>query len=586
MDQRFSATTMDLSGGGRWSGIVPRAVSLYMPHWSVDLLLRRNRDPLRSADRLESAVRRRGDASSVVGSRAQNPLSPAGRRRNVPPILLYTTTAGRQIVVRRCEQAAAAGVCETMTLAHARALLPHNNVLVKPHQPHRELMALKALARWALRFSPIVAVDPPDGVLIDIAGCERLFHGERQLLTAITTAVARLGFQNRLASASTFACAWAIARFGSPDQFIVPHANERKALEPLPIAALRVDQATIEGLREVGIDRIGHLLKLPRSSLGARFGAPLLGRLDQAMGKAAETIDPVRPVEPPMVERIFAGPTTQLEAIQLAVRELLEELSEHLQQRECGVRQLELRFDRIDAPPIRETITLSRPSRDAKHLWSLLGPKVESINLGYGVERVALTAQRWVRLSHVQMKQWGSDAEAAGNVERDVGALVDALANRLGSDRIMRAEPIETHVPERAFRYCAVMEEQRHEATPQCLAASQRRARGERDEGIIDADRPAVLLQRPEPITVMALTPDGPPARLRWRGMEQRITASAGPERIAPEWWHLAPGEYTGGKNNEVGARDYFKVQDERGCWLWVYRVIETGRWFIHGLWA
>ena len=531
-------------------------------------------------------MRRRGDASSVVGSRAQNPLSPAGRRPNVPPILLYATTAGRQIVVRRCEQAAAAGVRETMTLAHARALLPRGNVLVKPHQPHRELMALKALARWALRFSPIVAVDPPDGVLIDIAGCERLFHGERQLLTAITTAVAHLGFQNRLASASTFACAWAIARFGSPDQFIVPNARERKVLEPLPIAALRVDQATIEALREVGIDRIGHLLNVPRSSLGARFGAPLLGRLDQAMGKAAETIDPVRPVEPPMVERIFAGPTTQLEAIQLTVRELLEELSEHLQQRECGVRLLELRFDRIDAQPIRETITLSRPSRDAKHLWSLLGPRVESINLGYGVERVALTAQRWARLSHVQMKQWGSDAEAAGNVDRDVGALVDALANRLGSDRIMRAEPIETHVPERAFRYCAVMEEQRHGATPQCLAASQRRARGERDEGIIDADRPPVLLERPEPITVMALTPDGPPARLRWRGMEQRITASAGPERIAHEWWHLAPGEYTGGKSNEVGNRDYFKVQDERGCWLWVYRVVETGRWFVHGLWA
>ncbi len=115
-----------------------------------------------------------------------------------------------------------------------------------------------------------------------------------------------------------------------------------------------------------------------------------------------------------------------------------------------------------------------------------------------------------------------------------------------------------------------------------------------RHEGIIDADRPPVLLDRPEPVTVMALTPDGPPVRLRWRGMEQRITASAGPERIACEWWHLAPGEYIGGqrhvgtkaRRHEVGDRDYFKVQDERGCWLWVYRVVETGQWFVHGLWA
>ena len=94
-----------------------------------------------------------------------------------------------------------------------------------------------------------------------------------------------------------------------------------------------------------------------------------------------------------------------------------------------------------------------------------------------------------------------------------------------------------------------------------------------------------MLLHRPEPITVMALTPDGPPARLRWRGMEQRITTSAGPERIAHEWWHEgAPSEQA--RRHEMGNRDYFKVQDERGCWLWVYRVVETGRWFVHGLWA
>ena len=515
-------------------------------------------------------------ACFALSGRSMAPARTVSVSRNVGPVVLYTTTAGRQIVVRRCEQAAACGVRQGMTLSHAKALLPNDNVLIKPHQPQRELLALQALARWALRFSPIVAVDPPDGLLIDIAGCERLFHGEQRLLEIITTAISRLGFQNHLASASTFACAWAVARFGSADRITVPNGNEREALEPLPIGALRIDEATIKALHEVGIDRIGHLLKLPRPSLGERFGQELLKRLDQAMGNIAQTIDPIRPIEPPMVERIFAGPTTQLEAIELTVRELLEELSEHLQQRECGVRQLELRFDRIDVESIRESIALSHPSRDAKHLWSLLRPKVESINLGYGVERVVLKALRWGQLPHMQMRQWGDgsdqDAEKLG---RAVGEMVDTLANRLGRDRIMRIEPIETHLPERAFRYCAVMDERSAKAT-----------KGRSDEGIIDADRPAVLLQRPEPITVMALTPDGPPSWLRWRGMEQRITASAGPERIACEWWHLAPGEYTGGKSNEVGDRDYFKVQDERGCWLWIYRVIETGRWFIHGLWA
>jgi len=92
----------------------------------------------------------------------------------------------------------------------------------------------------------------------------------------------------------------------------------------------------------------------------------------------------------------------------------------------------------------------------------------------------------------------------------------------------------------------------------------------------------------------ISLTPDGPPKRLRggkwgkeWSGKwggewggewgrgEHEITASIGPERIAGEWW----------RKNEP-TRDYFAVQDDAGRWLWVYRELETGRWFVHGRWS
>ena len=168
---------------------MPRAVSLYMPHWSVDLLLRRNRSVLQSSDRLEPRSKEYVDvgchASSVpprsvqdhnwpqvacfaLSGRSMAPARTVSVSRNVVPVLLYTTIAGRQIVVRRCEQAAACGVRQGMTISHAKALLPNDQVLIKPHQPQRELVALQAFARWALRFSPIVAVDPPNGLLIDI----------------------------------------------------------------------------------------------------------------------------------------------------------------------------------------------------------------------------------------------------------------------------------------------------------------------------------------------------------------------------------------------------------------------------------
>ena len=135
------------------------------------------------------------------------------------------------------------------------------------YRPQHELGALKALARWALRFSPIVAVDPPDGLFIDVSGCQRLFGGERRLFGLIAEAVDRLGFRGRVAAAPTFACAWAVARFGPDPRAIVPESGRRAVLSALPVEALRLEGTVVEALREVGLERIGHLLDLPRPSV-------------------------------------------------------------------------------------------------------------------------------------------------------------------------------------------------------------------------------------------------------------------------------------------------------------------------------
>ena len=523
-----------------------------------------------------------------------------------------------------------------MTVAHARALLPVEQAVVELHQPQRELAALGALARWALRFSPIVAVDPPDGLLIDVAGCRRLFGDESRHVHLIGSATERLGFCARMAAAPTFACARAVARFGGWHaqrlgrqdaavpvktqrvvRGIVAEGGQRRALAALPVEALGVEAASVDALREVGIDRIGHLFDLPRSSLAARFGRELLRRLDQAVGRAPETIDPVRPVAPPVVERVFAGPATQLEAVVLGVRGLLEELSNVLEHRECGARRLELRLDRPDAGPLSVTITLSRPSRDARHLWSLLGPKIESVNLGWGVERLRLAASSLGRLAHEDGTwAWSELGTDRKRLDRAFGELLDTLSNRLGPGRVVRVDPAESHLPERTFRLRPVTEAQGKKG---------------KEPGSHPGDRPSLLLEAPEPITVIAMMPDGPPSWFRWRDTERRVTASAGPERIAAEWWNRSTGvtrspnrgrkafgesyarayeRFMRGRDDPPPlsgpaqeqprtrrraadddepageTRDYFKVQDEQGRWLWIYRVLEQGCWFVHGLWA
>ena len=53
------------------------------------------------------------------------------------------------------------------------------------------------------------------------------------------------------------------------------------------------------------------------------------------------------------------------------------------------------------------------------------------------------------------------------------------------------------------------------------------------------------------------------------------------PERIEHEWWSGPLDD-----PRERSGRDYFKIQDDRGAWLWVYRRRKDNRWFCHGEWC
>jgi protein ImuB len=83
----------------------------------------------------------------------------------------------------------------------------------------------------------------------------------------------------------------------------------------------------------------------------------------------------------------------------------------------------------------------------------------------------------------------------------------------------------------------------------------------------------------------MALVPEGPPRRFRWRGMTYEIERAEGPERIAAEWWREA-------EERAALTRDYYLVEDLSGHRFWLFRQGLFGRetqkahWFVHGLFA
>ena len=459
-----------------------RVLSVYLPSWPIDLLQRRRGSVEQPAHRSPGSVRgaregvREGVRSSAGhtvrrGIRRDIPRSIPGVPRGLhspSPVLLVVTTAGRQVVARCCRRAIKAGVRPGMTVAHARALLPSGNVLTAPHRPARDASALVALAHWAVRFTPLVEPDPwpgMEGLCLDITGCLRLFQGQHNLINRIITSLSALGLQARLACAPTLGCACALARFGPSSPCIVEPADLLNSLQKLPVAALRIDPATVACLSEIGVEHVGQLLRLPRTQLAQRFGYSLLHAIDHATGRLDHTITPLIPPEPLQAHRLFAGPSTHLQSLLDATQQLINSLTLTLHKQQLGALKLHLTLTRADLPQARLTLQLTHPSRDPKHLWTLLRPKLEAIHMGHGIESISLTASRTAPLGHAQTTVWGTPdhpqnpaKQPQTHLDQPLSQLLDHLADRLGHQRILTAIPRPNHLPEHSFTHRSITE--------------------------------------------------------------------------------------------------------------------------------
>src|SRR5690606_40902206 len=99
-----------------------------------------------------------------------------------------------------------------LTLADARARIPHLVAVDMDRAADAALLA--RLADWCDRYTPLVAVEEPDGLVLDITGCAHLFADEAGLRRAVMQGLARGGLTVRGSVAGTPQAAAALARFG------------------------------------------------------------------------------------------------------------------------------------------------------------------------------------------------------------------------------------------------------------------------------------------------------------------------------------------------------------------------------------
>ena len=466
----------------------------------------------------------------------------------------------RRVVVATDSSAKAHGLRTGMAATQAQALLA--GLVALDADPSGDAAALEHLALWALRrYAPVVAADPPDGLMIDVTGAAHLKGGEAALLTDLIERLAAIGVAAHAAIAPTYGAAHALARFAANPTLIVAEGLAAM-LTPLPIAVLRLPADTIDGLRRLGFDTVGELAAAPRGSLALRFGPEPGRRLDQAFGRVDEPIEPLTAPELIRVERRHAEPIAAPETIARYTGILTEKLCAALEGRALGARKLDLLFHRVDNRIEAIRVGTAKPVRDVKRLTRLLCDRIETVDPGFGIERMSLAAPVAEPLDFRRGASSLVDAPAP-----DISELIDTLANRVGDGALYRLAPVESAVPERGLRRLAPLAPPAGATWPAAWP------------------RPSRLIEPPERVEAIALLPDRPPVAFTWRGTRRRVKCADGPERIFGEWWK---------REAELSAvRDYFMVEDEAGERFWLFRAGDgedpgTGShaWFLHGLFA
>ncbi len=525
---------------------------LFLPHWPTDYLKRR--DPQLKA-----------------------------------PLALYEHIKGGLRLAAVDAEAARHGLSVGQNLADARALVPELTV----REIDRPLLeaAFADFADWQSNASPLVAVMNEVSVfgdlVLDITGVAHLFGGERPMLRLLLTRLRDLGYTVAGAIAPTIGSAWAVSHFARSQ--VVEAADLEAVLDPLPVHALRLSEAQIAGLTQMGLKSVGQLRPRPRKPLQARFGISLLARLDQAYGTIEERMTPRLPPVELYAERRFADPIGLMDDVLMTCHDLAIQLAIRLEAEGQGGQAFHLFLYRVDHKVMALSVNSGRVTRDPDHISKLFSNRAERLageyDAGFGIDMIRLAVSSVSELDAVQLGAFSHQG-----VAEDLDQLNDRMSSRLGTMAVLKTQLVASHIPERAARL-----------VPALVAGNDAQS-----QGWPTPQRPLRLLPVPEPVAINAEVPEGLPASMIWRRESYKIEKASGPERLGAEWWRheqrlqlVAPQPLEKGEtppyipklelfDPDAGTRDYYIVEDASGRRFWIYRQgfhrpDEPAVWYLHG---
>lgn len=412
----------------------------------------------------------------------------------------------------------------------------------------------------------------PDTVVLDIAGCEKLFGSPEKIADDLARVAAEVGFEVHVAVAGNPSAAVSVAH-GFRGVSVIPPGEEAIRIGMLPLAALCVPFELVETLKRWGIRNCAEFAALPEVSVVERMGQE--GRRWHQLARAADTRPLMAKKFPARFEECIdlESPVALLEPLLFVLNRLLEQLCSRLRMHLLAISEikvtltLEQNDSRNKAPLFHvRTLRLPVPAQESKLLLKLLQLDLEAHPPTSAVTAVTML----VIPATARSQQLGLFLP----LSPDPGRLEITLAriqSTVGEGRVGASVLLDTHRPNAFAQNHFVMPEMRvNHSAPKRQAIA------------------AMRIYRP-PLPANVEFEEGKPFRLALNGARRQILAFAGPWRTKGNWW-----------SGTVWARDEWDMEvrllqqkcqtesdnsrEEETALYRIYKDLRLKRWFVEGI--
>jgi hypothetical protein len=299
-------------------------------------------------------------------------------------------------------------------------------------------------------LSPRVEAVDAGVALVDVTGLGALHGTERRiaaravaLVRQVTPLHVRCGVgDNRWLAA----LAARLARPERPDAPAAFRVLARHELAGLPLDLLPADPATRQRFALFGLTAMGQLAALPRSAVGAQFGAAGERLQALARGEDPRPLVPRRRPERLVTRVAFEPPVEGVGATALALRRACAELCEALRGRHLAPGRARLALALEDAPTLAVSLAFPAPVLEPDWIARLLVGRLEAVGR---TRRPAAEEEPRVTALHLALDRLSDPAarqlpafEAQAGRWEELRWSLERLAARFGEGRLWRAEHV------------------------------------------------------------------------------------------------------------------------------------------------